>query len=162
MEQKTRTALIWILEILKKHNVPYQIMGGFAAKVFGSKRELHDIDIDISETKFPLILPEIKEYITYGPARYQDGKWDLELVTLNYNGQEIDISGVDTLRISTKDRTQWVSYPEGFEAVTVNFEGLDIVLMHPRKLSAYKKMLDGKHQQEDIDAADKYIEMYKL
>lgn len=82
LEEKTINALRWIVEILNKNKINYQISGGFAGKIFGSKRELHDIDIDISKKDFRKILPEISSYITYGPDHYVDGKWDLELITL--------------------------------------------------------------------------------
>ena len=106
LEEKTKKALSWIIEILNRHKIDYQIAGGFAAKVYGSTRILNDIDIDISEKYFPVILTEINPYIIYGPSRFIDGKWDLELVTLNYNGQEIDISGAETILMSNKERTE--------------------------------------------------------
>jgi hypothetical protein len=40
-------ALRWIIGILDRHNIQYQITGGFAAKLYGSSREVNDIDIDI-------------------------------------------------------------------------------------------------------------------
>ena len=42
----TAGALFWIVKILKKHKIPFHISGGFAAKLYGVKRDLADIDID--------------------------------------------------------------------------------------------------------------------
>ena len=89
---------------MNKNKIDYQITGGFAGKIFGSKRKLNDIDIDISEENFKYLIPEISEYIIYGPAHHKDVKWDLELITLNYGGQEIDIAGIDKALISNKKR----------------------------------------------------------
>ncbi len=44
-EQKSIDALRWIVEIFNRHNIPYRIGGGFAAKVYGSTRPLKDFDI---------------------------------------------------------------------------------------------------------------------
>lgn len=158
LEEKTENALKWIIGILNKHKIDYQISGGLAGKFFGSKRELHDIDIDISEKDFPEILTEISEYIIFGPARYKDDKWDLELITLNYFGQEIDISGTDTLMISNKERTKWISYSNSLsDTLDIKLGDLKVKVINPKRFLEYKKELDGEHQLEDIKAAEKYL-----
>jgi len=159
LEEKTITALHWIIEILNKHKINYQISGGFAGKVFGSKRELHDIDIDISKKDFDKILPEISDYIIYGPSHYVDDKWDLELIILNYNGQEIDISDSDNILISNKERTKWISFTTDFsKTLNIDLNGIKIKVINPKDFIEYKKELDGEHQLEDIEAAKKYVE----
>lgn len=76
-ESKVIEALQWIVGILEKHNVPYQISGGFAARLYGATRPINDIDIDIAHDGFEKILPEVREYIFFGPADYKDEKWDI-------------------------------------------------------------------------------------
>jgi hypothetical protein len=155
---KTEQALRWIIGILNNHRIDYQISGGFAGRMFGSKRKLNDIDIDISEKYFSLILSEIKEYIIYGPARYKDGKWNVELITLNYQGQEIDISGTDTILISNKEKTKWIHFPSHLDK-TLNMKvgDLDVKVINPKDFIEYKKELDGDHQLEDVVAAEQYL-----
>ncbi|HAO64858.1 TPA: hypothetical protein DCQ44_02650 [Candidatus Taylorbacteria bacterium] len=158
MQEKTLKALQWIVGILDKNKVDYQIAGGFAASVYGSKRKINDIDIDMHEADFLKIIPEIKPYIIYGPKRFKNEKWDLELITLDYNGQEIDLSGADTLRMSNKDKTAWISYEKtSFNTVPRTVNGLNIKVLHPLELINYKKELDGEQQSEDILAVEKYI-----
>jgi hypothetical protein len=156
-EKKTTEALRWIIEIFNRHNVPYRIGGGFAAKMYGSPRPLNDIDFGILEKYFSIILPDISEYITHGPKRYKDAKWDCELITLDYHGQEIDISGTETIKMSNKEKTKWISLDETSETVDMNVEGIDIKVMNPEALVEYKKELDGEHQLVDIEAVEKYI-----
>ena len=158
MEEKTINALRWIIEIFNKHNVPYRIGGGFAAKMYGSPRPLNDIDFGISEKYFSVILPEVSKYITYGPARYKDAKWDCELITLNYHNQEIDISGTETIKMSNKGRTEWISLDESSDTLDMKLEGIDIKVMNPVALMEYKKELDGDHQLVDIKAIQEYID----
>jgi hypothetical protein len=158
LEQQTVKALEWIIEIFNRLDINYQISGGFAGKVFGSKRELHDIDIDISENNFKKILPEISKYIIYGPTRYKDAKWDLELITLNFNGQEIDISGVESMLISNKERTKWLSSHVDFSKVLeIDLNGIKLKIINPKDFVQYKKELDGEHQAEDIKVAQNYL-----
>lgn len=158
LDKKTIEALRFIVEIFNKHNVPYRTGGGFAAKMYGSPRPLNDLDFGIPEKYFPIILPEISEYITYGPAHYKDEKWDLEAIALDYHGQKIDISGTDTMKMSNKAETEWIprgSFP--YNTIDMRVEGIDIKVMNPKELLAYKKELDGDHQLVDIKAIEKYI-----
>ncbi|MFZ2522802.1 MAG: hypothetical protein WAW92_00245 [Minisyncoccia bacterium] len=45
--RNTEGALRWIVNILESKSIQFQVTGGFAAKLYGSQRELADIDIDI-------------------------------------------------------------------------------------------------------------------
>lgn len=75
-------ALAWIADVLKSHNIPFQISGGLAAKVYGSDRPLADIDIDVPDEHLPLLADLLTDHVVWGPARYLDGEWDLMLLTV--------------------------------------------------------------------------------
>src|SRR5436190_222358 len=142
LEDKTVNALKWVVSILNKHGVDYQIAGGFAAKLYGSSRPLNDIDIDISERHFATILPEALPYVIEGPGRFKDDKWDCERMTLDYKGQIIDITGSDTLKMTNKDRTEWLQCHTGpFHNNVINVAGININVIYPRDLAEYKKDL---------------------
>lgn len=158
MEDKAFVALKWIVGILNERSVEYQITGGFAAKMYGSERELNDIDIDIRDEGMNKILPMIQPHVIFGPTRYTDDKWDCLLVTLSYHGREIDIAGIDTLRISNKERARWITYPDyRFEVVDMSIAGIKVKVQHPTRLIEYKRELDGEHQQADIQTAEEYM-----
>lgn len=161
MEQKTINALKWIVEVLDKHSISYRIGGGFAAHVYGSNRPVNDIDISLSGTHFPTIASEVTEYITAGPKHYSNEKWDCDTLSLNYHGQEIDITDIDTLLMSNKEKTEWFQTKElfrKFDTVLTEVAGITVSLIDPRDLVAYKKHLDGDHQLVDIEAVQKYID----
>jgi hypothetical protein len=150
-------ALRWIIGILHRRAIEYQMTGGFAAKLYGSPRELNDIDVDICERDFKTILPDISDYVIDGPAHYNDGKWDGEFITINYRGQRIDIGGIDSLRITNKKRTEWIPYQRSyFDTLQIEVHGMMLKVLSPRKLIEYKKELDGKDQLIDIRAVEKY------
>lgn len=76
MEEKTTKALKWMVEILNRPNISYQIAGGFAAKMYGSPRSVNGIDFDIHDEDFIRIVPEISQYIKFGPARFRNDETD--------------------------------------------------------------------------------------
>jgi len=163
MEAKLELALKWIVSILNKHQVPFQIAGGFSAHLYGGARPVNDIDIDIPNENFKDILSEIKEFITFGPARYRDEKWDLDLITLDYQGQMIDISGAFGAKLYNETTKSWQPYPCKFEtAQHIKVYDLELPVMHPEDLIAYKSLLNGAHQQEDILALENYIKQSAL
>lgn len=165
MQPKTLNALKWIIPILDKHKVPYRIGGGFAAHVYGATRPINDIDITCPGKYFPIIMPEISNYITYQFEHSQDEKWDCNGLTLNYNDQEIDMTDIDTLKMSNKEKTEWLQtkdFYRKFNPIPTEIEGITVSLIDPRDLVAYKKHLDGDHQLVDIEAVEKYIKEYNL
>ncbi len=163
LEDKTLNALKWIVEILNRNNIPYRIGGGFAAHIYGSGRPVNDLDFSISGEHFPIIVSETKEYITAGPKHYSNAKWDCNTLSLNYFGQEIDMTDIDTLRMSNKEQTEWFQTKDHFrkfpnKLVVIN--GIEVSLMDPRDLVAYKKELadaDHQYQMQDVLAVEEYI-----
>jgi len=160
MEAKTREAMRWIVGILNTHQVPYRIGGGFAAHVYGSNRPVNDIDISLPGKYFDVLIPDLQEYITAGPTHYKNEKWDCDTLSLNYHGQEIDMTDIDTLCMSNKDKTEWFQTKDRYRKYPnriLEIEGVNVSLIDPRDLVAYKGELDGEHQLVDIEAVKDYI-----
>ncbi len=151
----TKKALIWITNILKNHAICFQITGGLAARVYGSTRKLIDIDIDISEKDFEKIREEVKPFIIFGPSHFKSENWDLFLMTLNYDGQEIDLSAVENTRIYDNKNKIWVEIITDFSKVQYkDIDGLMLPVIEREALMAYKKIL-----ARPVDLLDlKYLE----
>ena len=106
--KKTKEAFLWITNLLKINKIRYQITGGFVAKIYGSSRGFDDIDILLSNNN----LFQIKNLCTntiYGPKRYKDKHFDVLLLTLNYENQEIDLIGADDRKIFDKSKNKWIN-----------------------------------------------------
>ena len=142
VEKNTEEAFKWIVGLLNKYSIPFQIAGGFAARLYGSERELADIDIGISDNRFDELYPDVKEYITFGPAQYLDDEWDVKLMTLNYKGQEIDMAGEDTIKLFDKKTKNWISASCDFsKSENKEVYGLTVPVIPKEALIAYKKKL---------------------
>lgn len=147
-----REALSWIIDIIQKHNIPFQIAGGLAAKAYGSTRKLWDIDIDISETDFCKIKNDVKPSITFGPSQFKNKSWDLFLMTLNYQGQEIDISGAYYTKIYNSKNNSWERIATDFSKVNnIEIYGLILPIIACEELIAYKKILSRPVDLLDVE-----------
>ena len=102
MNPKETAALRWIASEMALAGIPYQITGGLAARVYGSTRNLYDIDLDVPEASMGELTRRLREHVVYGPARYKDAFWDLQLVTLDYRGFHVDLGGAYNTRIFDK------------------------------------------------------------
>lgn len=150
IEKNIETALKWIVNILQKHNIPFQIGGGFAARLYGVKRELADIDIAIPTDKLSELLSEVKDHITYDLRHYLDEKWDCTGMTINYEGQEIDFVGAQGKKIFDEVNKKWIALENDFSNNEYKeIYGLTIPLMPKEKLIAYKSIL-----KRDVDLLD--------
>ncbi len=153
MEEKVES-LKWIANILNNNNIPYRLGGGMAMYLYGSKRPINDIDISLSGKYFPQIIPLVKEYVITEPKHYKNEKWDCVTLSLKHNGQEIDLTDVDTLLMSNKNKTDWIKNKEIYDKhpdVEIEVDGIKVKVMNPKTLIEYKQELDGKHQEEDVD-----------
>lgn len=154
--RNTESAFKWIIEILQKHEIPFQIKGGFASRLYGVERELADIDISIPENRFDELIPEIKEFIVYGPEQYLDEEWDIKLITLTYKGQDIDIAGAYEKKNFDKINKKWVNLPTNFStSVYMDVYGLKVPVIAKDELIAYKKLIRRDVDIFDVEALSK-------
>jgi hypothetical protein len=155
MERDTEAAFNWIVDLLERHRIPFQISGGLAARIYGSDRPLADIDIGIPDSSFSVLLPEVEHYLIYGPKRYVDQEWDLNLMTLKYKNQKIDIAGRDAIQFFDKKSSSWVA---GHKDLTVyemrEVYGRTVPVIPKNALIAYKKKLDRDVDLLDIQALE--------
>ena len=85
--QRSAYALAWIVESLRRDNVPYQTVGGLTAEAYGACRPLADIDVYV-----PLasgLFQEIRPFTTWWPRRYADGTRDISFLRADYHWQRM-------------------------------------------------------------------------
>lgn len=146
-----RRALRWVVGIFKKRNIPFQITGGLAASCYGSPRSAKDIDILIRRSSLPALLPDMRKYLTFGPARYRDRHFDVFMMTLNIFGTSVDIGMGCRIRNSGTGKWSWtpgLTQPTAWRRLW----GLRIPLEPKAKLIRIKRVLGRKKDLEDIAA----------
>lgn len=149
--RQTKKAFHWIVGILHRHKIPFQITGGLAAKAYGSKRKLADIDIDLDQKYFKTIFPEIKNFIKKGPNRYRDNNWDIYGISLKYENQIIDLCGTQNVKIFDKKNKKWISLHANFKKRKMkNLQGLQVPVQDKKDLIEYKTALGRKVDKIDV------------
>ena len=151
MEAGAIAALRWITEEIAMARVPYQITGGLAARAYGSTRDLYDIDLDVPEPSMDELARRLRKHIVFGPSRYKDDFWDLQLVTLNHHGFPIDLGGAYDTRIFDKLKKRWRILSVDLElAQWVTIEGIRVPVAPLEHLLEYKIILDRIEDRIDV------------
>lgn len=151
MARDTASALRRIVGVLRNHGIRFQISGGLAARIYGSRRQLADIDIEIPDAAFRKVLPDLGKSVVYGPRRYRDRSWDILLVTLRYGGQEIDLCGCDSERIYDRRAGRWRKQKIDLgRAVRKRAYGLVLPVVPLDDLIGYKKLLRRRVDLRDL------------
>ena len=105
--QRSAFALACLVESLRRHNVPYQMVGGLTAEAYGAYRPLANIDVYV-----PLatgLFQEIRPFTTWRPERYADGTWDISFLRADYHWQRIELinHSIDPRFFSARDGGCW-------------------------------------------------------
>jgi len=153
LNRNTKGAFKWIVGLLQKNNIPFQLSGGFAARLYGSGRPLYDIDIEVQDQYFDTLFPLVKDKIIYGPERYKDNTFDLLLMTLKYGGQKIDISGCETDKLYNSETKQWEPCGTKIDdVVEKEVYGIKVPVIKWQDLVVYKRKIRRQVDLEDVEA----------
>lgn len=154
--RNTEKAFKWIVKLLKGNKIPFLIAGGFAVNIYGSKRKLADIDIIVSDEKFGKIASNVKNHIMWGPGRYVDKNWDLPLMTLKFENQEIDICSRNPKIYDCKNK-KWIKIFINFSKRNIKkIYDLQVPVMRVENLVEYKRILNRKVDQKDVKFLSKF------
>ena len=163
--KKAFQALQFIIPIIKRYNFRWMITGGFASYVYGVKRPITDIDIDIQTSKnhkkFKGFLNELKPFITQRLEHFNDINYDYYNFEITYHGQLIDICPSKELRIFNKRNEGYVSLYGLFggfpKPKIIKWYGLRLPLLPKQMIIKNKEMLIWKRKPDykDINGLDK-------
>jgi len=145
-----RTALQWIVDVLERRAIPYQLVGGLAARAYGATRPIADIDLYIPATAVGAVLDAGADCVTRPPAAHKDAHWDLAFMQLVYAGRKIEVGIADDAKYRDARTGAWRDAAIDFESADVReVFGVRVPVMPRDQLVAYKRALG-----RDVDLAD--------
>jgi len=151
---KVKNALVWIQSSLEYQDIPYQVVGGLAAYIYGAKRAVEDIDLYIPRETVQKLMPIISPYISKPLTHYVENNWDLEYVQLIYEGQKIEIGLTPGVKIRQSEGDWVIQHIDYTTSIFSEFEGIRVPLMPKYQLIEYKLILAREVDHFDIDLID--------
>jgi hypothetical protein len=144
-------ALEWIIRLLAGLEVPLQAVGGLAARTYGAKRPLVDFDFYVPTDALEKVAEAASDYLVRAPRHHRGDYWDITFMTLEFDGQKIELGGADDARYFDRLRGMWEDAAIDFEAsVRRRVFGVQIPVMPLEQLVAYKRGLDRDVDRRDL------------
>lgn len=150
MQDRLAAALRWITRELEALGVPFQVVGGTAARAWGARRPVADIDLYVPASALDEVLARLGDRIKRPAERHRDDHWDVTFAKLDYHGQPIEIAVAESARFRDASDGTW--YPAAIDfdrSVRRNVMGVTIPVMPRAQLIDYKRRLG-----RDVDARD--------
>ncbi len=127
--------------------IPYQVTGGLAGNFHGSSWPLHDIDLEV-DSPLSRLADLFLPHLTFGPARYEDEEFSLDLLSLEINGISIDINSIHNVQVFTPtgpvpihtDLSLAIPFP--LDNFTVRVQPLDALIHYKQLLNREADVLD--------------------
>ncbi len=150
--EQTHEALLWLVSLLNRHNLPYQIVGGLAAQAYGATRPLVDIDLYIPLHRAQAALAEMRPFLVREPLPHLSASWDLVYLALDFHGVPIEIGDSSTNpRFFNRVDGCWEPQVIDYAASRiVTLYGVEVAVMPRDELLRYKAMLDREVDHLDI------------
>jgi hypothetical protein len=152
-ELRVRPALEWIVEALNRYHVPYQVVGGLAARAHGARRPIVVVDLYVPFDRAANMLEEIRPHIYWGPEHYVDDQWDLTFLKANFGGQKVELGDSSTHpRYFNVEAGHWEAQRVAYESsVTIRVFGVEVEVMPKDELIRYKRRLGREVDLNDVE-----------
>jgi hypothetical protein len=158
--EKIKRALDWFVPLLNSRQIPFHVTGGLAAYLYGARRPVNDIDVDMPASHINSLITVVPEYVESTPARCRDATWDLYVATINFEGQLIDLAADEAAFIHNKSTGTWDPLAINLrDVVWIDAFGHRLPVQNPRDLVSYKEKIaydESKHLY-DIEAVLRYL-----
>ena len=151
--RRISTALAWIADGLRRHGVSHQAVGGLAARAYGARRPLVDIDFYVPFDEAADLLEEVRPFVVWGPEHHTGDKWDLTYLEIDYHGQRIELgdSSSDPRYFNAEDG-RWERQRIDFgNSTTVRGRDRGDAERRARPLQAAARARGGPHRRGGAD-----------
>ena len=151
MSTDLAAALGWITGILTDRAIPYQVVGGLAARAHGGTRPLADIDMYVPDAALADIAAAAGEHVEQPPMHHKDEHWDLIYLRIRYGGWQIEAAGAESARVWDARSGEWAPAGIRFDASEMrDVDGVALHVMPRAQLIDYKEGLGREVDIQDV------------
>ena len=93
--EPVRAALTYITHLLRANDIPFQVVGGLAARAYGASRPIAEIDLYVPGDQLERISALASECVVRAPSHHRDSHWDMAFMALDYGGQRIELGAAE-------------------------------------------------------------------
>lgn len=148
-------ALGWIVDLLQRLEVPFQVVGGLAAHAYGATRTLVDLDFYVPTDRLEEIAAAVPAQVVRPPSPHRDDDWDIVFMALEHEGVRIELGGADGARYFDRRSDRWTDVRIDYAGATqLEVLGRTAPVMRREDLIAYKRALDRPVDREDLAEID--------
>ena len=147
-----KQAFHWIVTILRKNKIPFRVTGGLAVNSYGVKRKLFDIDLDVPDSALQKLMPFFKKFKVTGPTHYKDKEWDVNYLSIDYHGQDVDLIGSNSQKIFNKNTRKWENFKINLSSPKKKIFGLIMSVIPKNELIQYKEKIRRDVDLQDVKA----------
>ena len=156
MNKKTyHDALKWIVVILNKNKIKFNVIGGLAAHAYGSKLRFNDIDLSMNLKDMRKLERLEKKYVILKPWNGTSSNkiWKGYIMKLNFKGILIEITEAENTKIFDKKKGKYEKFTAGLENSKIkNLLGLKVPIMPKENLVGYKSKLRFPNDLIDLES----------
>ncbi len=138
-----------LIATFDRHKISYQVTGGLAGNIYGSKWPLHDIDIEVSQRDMAKVVELFREYTVRPLFRFVDEEFHLMLLGLCINDIEVEINQAEEAFIFSDGVRIQLDTDLG-KAKKIRFLGLYILVQPLDDIIKYKQLLKRNNDVNDL------------
>ena len=147
-------ALARVIAAIEGMAVPYQVSGGLAGNLHGSRWPVEDIDLDVPSDALAALADLFRTWpgaAVQGPSRYRDDEFELDLLEITLEGVEFDISGADDAVVRTPGGARHALAIDLPASVIRPLGALALRVLPLEELLRYKRLLGRRADLADLE-----------
>lgn len=134
--------------------IDWLCIGGLAAIAWGAKRQLVDIDIQVSRQDVEKVRAIFRREVTIDLRRYLTDKWDIKQMIIEIDGIDIDICQAEDFYVLRESKRYLIPNCLG-KATTRKVGDLLVPVLPKSELIKYKRLIARQVDKTDLEFLDK-------